>query len=96
MCILSVIGNIQWQYTGLETRILNALTAIPIRMISYGSNNNDVSLVIKAENKKEALQLLNDTLFKPSATMVSHTCAPTLNRSKWNNTDKPSFLLKKS
>lgn len=63
MSIVSIVGNLQWQYAGFEARIIGALREIPLRMISYGSNNNDVSLVIKATDKKKALQSLNDSLF---------------------------------
>lgn len=63
MTIVSVVGNMKWQYAGFEARILGALKEVPLRMISYGSNSNDISLVIKATDKQKALQSLNDTLF---------------------------------
>ena len=81
MCILSAIGNMQWQCAGFEARIINALATIPIRMISYGSNNNNVSLVIRAEDKREALQRLNDTLFAPCHANPSQIHVPTLKHS---------------
>lgn len=65
MSIVSIVGNMKWQYTGFEAKIMGALKEIPLRMISYGSNNSDVSLVIKAIDKKKALQSLSDTLFEP-------------------------------
>lgn len=66
---------------GFEARIINALATIPIRMISYGSNNNNVSLVIRAEDKREALQRLNDTLFAPCHANPSQIHVPTLKHS---------------
>lgn len=66
MSIVSVVGNLKWQYTGFEARIIQAIKEIPLRMISYGSNNNDVAVVIKDTDKKKALQALSDTLFQPS------------------------------
>lgn len=63
MSIVSIVGNMKWQYAGFEAKIMGALKEIPLRMISYGSNNSDVSLVIKATDKKRALQSLSDTLF---------------------------------
>lgn len=66
MSIVSIVGNLKWQYAGFEARIIGALKEIPLRMISYGSNNNDVSLVIKAADKKKALQSLSDSLFAPA------------------------------
>lgn len=71
MSIISVVGNMKWQHTGLETKILNALKEIPLRMISYGSNNTNLSLVIKDSDKKKALQSLNQSLFVHTAILGS-------------------------
>ena len=65
MTIVSVVDNMQWEYAGFEAKIMEALKDIPLRMISYGSSNNDVAFVIKNTNKKRALQALNDKLFQP-------------------------------
>lgn len=65
MSIVSVVGNMQWQYAGFEAQIMEAMNEIPLRMISYGSSNNDVAFVIKNCDKKKALQALNDKLFQP-------------------------------
>lgn len=64
MSIISVVGNMRWQYTGFEAKIMEAIKDIPIRMISYGSNNSDISFVVKTENRKKTLQSLNDKLFQ--------------------------------
>lgn len=66
MSIVSVVGNLKWQYAGFEARIIQAIKEIPLRMISYGSNNNDVAVVIKDTDKAKALQALSDTLFQPA------------------------------
>ena len=65
MSIVSVVGNLKWQYAGFEARIIQAIKEIPLRMISYGSNNNDVAVVIKDSDKQKALQALSDHLFQP-------------------------------
>ena len=65
MTIVSVVGNMQWEFAGFEAKIMEALKDIPLRMISYGSSNNDVAFVIKNTDKKRALQALNDKLFQP-------------------------------
>ena len=65
MTIVSVVGNMQWEYAGFEAKIMEALKDIPLRMISYGSSNNDVAFVIKNTDKKRALLALNDKLFQP-------------------------------
>lgn len=64
MSIISVVGNMKWQYTGFEAKIMEALKDIPLRMISYGSTNNDVSVVVKTSDKKKALQALSNSLFE--------------------------------
>lgn len=64
MTIVSVVGNMRWQYAGFEAQIMEGLKDIPLRMISYGSSNNDVAFVIRTENKRRALQALNDKLFQ--------------------------------
>jgi len=38
MTIVSVVGNMQWEYAGFEAKIMEALKDIPLRMISYGSS----------------------------------------------------------
>ena len=52
MTIVSVVGNMQWEFAGFEAKIMEALKDIPLRMISYGSSNNDVAFVIKNTDKK--------------------------------------------
>lgn len=52
MTIVSVMGNMQWEYAGFEAKIMEALKDIPLRMISYGSSNNDVAFVIKNTDKR--------------------------------------------
>ena len=64
MTIVSVVGNMQWEFAGFEAKIMEALKDIPLRMISYGSSNNDVAFVIKNTDKK-GLTALNDKLFQP-------------------------------
>lgn len=64
MSIVSVVGNMHWQHTGFEAQIMGALKDIPLRMISYGSSNSNVAFVIRTDNKKKALQALNDKLFQ--------------------------------
>ena len=60
-----------WQYAGVEAQIIEALADIPLRMISYGSNDSDVAFVIKTEDKKRALQALSNKLFEPETDKVT-------------------------
>ena len=64
MCIICVVGDLDWSNIGFETRVMDALKTIPVRMISYGGSNYNISFLIKEEDKKRALQSLSDQLFK--------------------------------
>ena len=63
MCIICVVGDLDWSNIGFETQVLDALKNIPVRMISYGGSNYNISFLIKEEDKKRALQNLSDYLF---------------------------------
>lgn len=63
MCIVCVVGDLDWSNLGFETIVLDAMKEIPIRMISYGGSNYNISFLIKEADKKRALQKLSDTLF---------------------------------
>ena len=63
MCIVCVVGDLDWSNIGFETRVMDALKTIPVRMISYGGSNYNISFLIKEEDKRRALQSLSDYLF---------------------------------
>ena len=63
LVIICVVGDMEWENIGFEARIINALKDIPVRMISYGGSNYNVSLLVKGSDKKRALQALSDYLF---------------------------------
>lgn len=63
MVIICVVGDLEWENIGFEARIVESLKEIPVRMISYGGSNYNVSLLVKASDKKKALQALSDHLF---------------------------------
>jgi len=63
MCIICVVGDLDWSNIGFETLVMDALKNIPVRMISYGGSNYNISFLIREEDKKRALQSLSDTLF---------------------------------
>lgn len=64
MCIICVVGDLDWHNVGFETIATDAMKDIPVRMVSYGGSNYNISFLIKEEDKKRALQSLSDTLFK--------------------------------
>ena len=63
MTIICVVGDLEWQNRGFEAKALDALRDIPVRMISYGGSNYNISFLIRAEDKIKALQSLSSHLF---------------------------------
>lgn len=63
MVIICVVGDLEWQNKGFEARALDALRNIPVRMISYGGSNYNISFLIDKSNKTKALRLLSYHLF---------------------------------
>ncbi len=63
MCIICVVGDLDWSNIGFETLVLDALKNIPVRMVSYGGSNYNISFLIREEDKRRALQSLSNTLF---------------------------------
>lgn len=63
MVIVCVVGDLEWQNRGFEAEVVNALKEIPVRMISYGGSNYNISLLIRKEDKIKALRLLSEHLF---------------------------------
>jgi aspartate kinase len=63
MCIICVVGDLDWSNLGFETLATEAMKDIPVRMISYGGSNYNISFLIKEIDKKRALQNLSDKLF---------------------------------
>ena len=64
MCIICVVGDLDWSNVGFETLATDAMKNIPVRMISYGGSNYNISFLIREADKARALQSLSDTLFK--------------------------------
>ena len=67
LAIICVVGDLEWENVGFESRIIFALKDIPIRMISYGGSNYNVSLLVKASDKQRALRALSKHLFNTDA-----------------------------
>ena len=63
MCIICVVGDLDWQNVGFESAATDAMKNIPVRMISYGGSNHNISFLISEVDKKRALQSLSNTLF---------------------------------
>ncbi|MDG1176331.1 MAG: aspartate kinase [Flavobacteriales bacterium] len=63
LSIVCVVGNFSHDSMGAGNKIFESIKHIPIRMVSYGGSQHNVSIVIETEYKKEALVSLNNGLF---------------------------------
>jgi aspartate kinase len=61
--IVCVVGDLVAENKGYANRIFDALKEIPIRMISYGGSEHNISLLINANDKSNALKALSAKLF---------------------------------
>ena len=63
MCIICVVGDLRWENVGFEAKALDAMREIPVRMISFGGSDYNISFLVSKEDKKRSLQSLSDHLF---------------------------------
>jgi aspartate kinase len=64
LSIICIAGNLAQNKKGITSKIFNSLKEIPIRMISYGGSNYNLSFLVKTSDKIAVLNLLNKDLFK--------------------------------
>jgi aspartate kinase len=62
--IVSIVGNMIAESKGSMAKIMDCLKDYPIRMVSYGGSRHNVSLLVEAKYKNEALKSLNEGLFE--------------------------------
>jgi aspartate kinase len=67
--IVCVVGNFSADKEGIAIKVLDAMKNIPIRMISYGASEHNISLLIHGKHKAEALNALNERCFLMEDTM---------------------------
>ena len=61
--IISIVGNeIASDATSLQ-KVFSSLEGINVRMVSYGGSDNNISLLVPADQKKQVLQQLNSGVF---------------------------------
>ena len=63
MVIICVVGDLPDENVGLQSKVVDALKKIPIRMISYGGSIHNISFLIHSKDKVKALNALNEKLF---------------------------------
>ncbi len=61
--IICIVGNFSADKEGIAIKVLSSLKEIPIRMISYGASEHNISILVDAKYKADALNALNDGLF---------------------------------
>lgn len=61
--IICIVGKLPKDRPGYAFKILESLKDIPLRMVSYGGSENNVSVLVNSAHKKEALNALNKGLF---------------------------------
>ena len=63
LSIICIAGDLAQNKKGVTSAIFNCIDEIPIRMISYGGSNYNLSFLVKTTDKIPVLNLLNDGLF---------------------------------
>lgn len=61
--IICIVGNFLADKPDIAIRVLEAMRGIPIRMISYGASEHNMSLLVDTKDKNAALEALNEGLF---------------------------------
>ncbi|QXV64662.1 aspartate kinase [Mucilaginibacter sp. 21P] len=61
--IICVVGDFAAEKNGYAARVLDAIKHVPVRMISYGGSDHNLSLLVKTEQKTEVLRSLHSRLF---------------------------------
>ena len=68
--IICVVGDFRAEKKGFVAPVLDAVRNMPIRMISYGGSNYNISLLLHTSDKAEALQSLHKGLFESSPVLT--------------------------
>jgi aspartate kinase len=61
--IICIVGDNLTTNPSNPSMILRSLSSIPLRMVSYGGSINNISILMKSEYKKEALNALHQEVF---------------------------------
>ncbi|RYG00278.1 MAG: aspartate kinase [Chitinophagaceae bacterium] len=63
LTIVSVVGNEIAQTPEVLSKLFDALSVVPVQMVSYGGSKHNVSLLVPSTHKTQTLQLLNKGMF---------------------------------
>lgn len=61
--IICVVGDFGLSTHGYASRVLDAVKHLAVRMISYGGSDYNISLLVKTDDKVEALRSLHQRIF---------------------------------
>ncbi|SDL06576.1 Lysine-sensitive aspartokinase 3 [Sphingobacterium mizutaii] len=61
--IICVVGDFGANTHGYAARVLDAVKHLPLRMVSYGGSDYNVSILLDSEHKVEALRSLHNRIF---------------------------------
>lgn len=61
--IVCVVGDFSRNKNDQAFKVLEALREVPLRMVSYGGSDHNISVLVNSDDKKQALELLNSALF---------------------------------
>lgn len=69
--IICIVGDSLSAHTEVTKHIFSALESIPLRMVSYGGSNNNISILVNRDAKNAALRSLHKHLFQNTNTTLS-------------------------
>ena len=61
--IVSIVGNKIAKTENVLAKVFESISDIPVRMVSFGGSQHNISLLIAREHKEKTLQLLSRGLF---------------------------------
>jgi aspartate kinase len=62
--IVSIVGYHISKTENLLAKVFDSLTEIPVRMVSFGGSQHNISILVSHEHKEKTLQLLSKGLFE--------------------------------
>jgi aspartate kinase len=61
--IVSIVGNQIASDANILEKVFSCLSHIKVRMVSYGGSDNNISVLVAADQKQKVLQQLNSGVF---------------------------------
>jgi aspartate kinase len=61
--IICIVGNKLSEKEGVLKEVFESLAMVPIRMVSYGGSQNNISILVETTQKDKVLNLLNEGIF---------------------------------